>query len=91
MSPLLKESICFQGNSNLKNFAFSLPSNQLFYFNENCIKKETLKIIIEKIGIKTKTSNSIQEAIKYIADKDKDAIILIIGSIFLIGEVLNLN
>ena len=59
--------------------------------NENCIKKETLKIIIEKIGIKTKTSNSIQEAIKYIADKDKDAIILIIGSIFLIGEVLNLN
>ena len=59
--------------------------------NENCIKKETLKIIIEKVGIKTKTSNSIQEAIKYIADKDKDAIILIIGSIFLIGEVLNLN
>ena len=59
--------------------------------NENCIKKETLKIIIEKIGIKTKTSNSIQEAIKYIANKDKDSIILIIGSIFLIGEVLNLN
>ena len=44
--------------------------------NENCIKKETLKIIIEKVGIKTKTSNSIQEAIKYIADKDKDAIII---------------
>jgi len=59
--------------------------------NGNCIKKEMLKIIIEKIGIKTKTSNSIQEAIKYLADKDKDAVILIIGSIFLIGEVLNLN
>jgi len=59
--------------------------------NKNCVKKETLKQIIEKIGIKAKTSNSIQDAIKYIANKDKDSIILIIGSIFLIGEVLNLN
>ena len=59
--------------------------------NKSCVKKETLKTIIEKIGIKAKTSNSIQDAIKYIANKDKDSIILIIGSIFLIGEVLNLN
>ena len=59
--------------------------------NKNCVKKETLKQIIEKIGIKAKTSNSIQDAIKYIANKDKDSIILIIGSIFLIGEVLDLN
>ena len=59
--------------------------------NKSCVKKETLKTIIEKIGIKAKTSNSIQDAIKYIANKDKDSIILIVGSIFLIGEVLNLN
>ena len=59
--------------------------------NKSCVKKETLKTIIEKIGIKAKTSNSIQDAIKYIANKDKDSTILIIGSIFLIGEVLNLN
>ena len=59
--------------------------------NNNCIKKENLKKIIEKIGIKSRTSNSIQEAIKYVANKDKTSTILILGSIFLIGEVLNLN
>ena len=59
--------------------------------NKNCIKKEDLKKIIEKIGIKSKTSNSIQEAIKYIFEKDKQSIIVILGSIYLIGEVLNLN
>ena len=59
--------------------------------NKGCIKKEDLKKIIEKIGIRTKTSSSIEDAIKYIADKDKNSIILIVGSIFLIGEVLNLN
>ena len=59
--------------------------------NENCIKKEKLKEIVEKIGIKTQTKNSIQDAIKYIANKDPESTILIIGSIYLIGEVLNLN
>jgi len=59
--------------------------------NKNCIKKEDLKKIIEKIGIKSKTSNSIQEAVKYIFEKDKQSIIVILGSIYLIGEVLNLN
>ena len=59
--------------------------------NKNCIKKEALKKIIEKIGVKTEASNSIQDAIKYIANKDRNSIILIVGSIFLIGEVLNLN
>ena len=59
--------------------------------NKNSIKKEDLKKIIEKIGIKSKTSNSIQDAIKYIASKDKNSVILILGSIYLYGEVLNLN
>jgi len=59
--------------------------------NKNCIKKENLKKIIEKIGIKSKTSNSVQEAVKYISNKDKQSIIVILGSIYLIGEVLNLN
>ena len=59
--------------------------------NDNCIKKEDLKKIIEKTGIKSKTSISIQEAIKYIFEKDKQSIIAILGSIYLIGEVLNLN
>ena len=59
--------------------------------NKNSIKKEELKKIIEKIGIKSKTSNSVQDAIKYIASKDKNSVILILGSIYLYGEVLNLN
>jgi len=59
--------------------------------NENCIKKKKLKEIVEKIGIKTQTKNSTQDAIKYIANKDPKSTILIIGSIYLIGEVLNLN
>jgi|TARA_B110000438_G_scaffold262951_1_gene274587 dihydrofolate synthase/folylpolyglutamate synthase len=59
--------------------------------NENCISKEELKKVVEKIGIKTNTSNSIQDAVKYITNKDKNSIIFIVGSIFLIGEVLSLN
>ena len=56
--------------------------------SKNCIKKEDLKKVIEKIGIKSKTSNSVQEAVKYIFKKDKQSIIVILGSIYLIGEVL---
>ena len=59
--------------------------------NENCISKEELKKVVEKIGIKTNTSNAIQDAVKYITNKDKNSIIFIVGSIFLIGEVLSLN
>ena len=58
-------------------------------FNKNCIKKENLKKIVEKIGIKTKTENSIEEAFRYLAPKYSKIIVL--GSIYLIGEVLNLN
>ena len=58
---------------------------------KNCIKKEALKKIIESVGIKAKTSNSIKDAIQYISNKNKNSTILIIGSIFLIGEVLNFN
>ena len=59
--------------------------------NKNCIKKENLKKIIDKIGIKSKSKNSIEDAIKYVVDKNDKSIILIVGSIYLIGEVLNLN
>ena len=59
--------------------------------NNNCIKKEELKKIIEKTGIKARTINSIEDAVKYAANKNKDSIIFIVGSIFLVGEVLNLG
>ena len=37
---------------------------------KNCIKKEALKKIIESVGIKAKTSNSIKDAIQYISGKN---------------------
>ena len=57
--------------------------------NKNCIKKYELKKIIEKVGIKTRTENSIEDALKYLAPKS--SIVLIVGSIYLIGAVKNLN
>ena len=59
--------------------------------NENCIKKEKLKEVIDKIGIKTQTSESIEEGVKYIRNKDQNSIILITGSIYLISEAIKLN
>ena len=59
--------------------------------NNNCIQKKDLKAIIEKNGIKSKTSNSIEEAIKYIVNKDQTSTIIILGSIYLIGEILKSN
>ena len=56
---------------------------------KNCIKKEELKKIIQKAGIKAKTENSIEEALKYLTPKSST--ILVCGSIYLIGEFKNLN
>jgi dihydrofolate synthase / folylpolyglutamate synthase len=86
---MMKNKIHDEFISNFKKineiFAIDIPNNK------NCIKKEVLQKIIEKVGIKSSTSNSIEDAVKYIANKDKDSIIFIVGSIFLVGEVLNLN
>ena len=57
----------------------------------NFIKKEKLNQIIEKIGIKSKTESSIQSSLQFIANEDENAIIFICGSLYLCGEVLNLN
>jgi dihydrofolate synthase/folylpolyglutamate synthase len=58
---------------------------------ENFIKKEKLNQIIETIGIKSKTESSIQSSLQFIAKEDENAIIFICGSLYLCGEVLNLN
>jgi len=58
---------------------------------KNFIKKEKLNQIIETIGIKSKTESSIQNSLQFIAKEDKNAIIFICGSLYLCGEVLNLN
>ncbi len=44
-----------------------------------------------KFGIKANTSKGITEALHEIANEDPNAIIIITGSLYLMGEVLNLN
>ena len=58
---------------------------------KNFIKKEKLNQIIETTGIKSKTESSIQSSLQFIAKEDANAIIFICGSLYLCGEVLNLN
>ena len=58
---------------------------------KNAIKKEKLKSIIDKIGILCFTENSVQNAIETISKKEQNCLILITGSLYLAGEVLNLN
>ena len=58
---------------------------------KNFIKKDKLNQIIETIGIKSKTESSIQSSLQFIANEDPNAIIFICGSLYLCGEVLNLN
>ena len=86
---MMKNKIHKEFISNFKKvneiLAIDIPNNN------NCIKKEELKKIIERVGIKTRVSNSIKDAVKYVANKDENSVIFIVGSIFLIGEVLNLS
>ena len=58
---------------------------------KNSISKEDLKSIIDQLQIKSNTSNSITDAINSISDKEKNALILITGSLYFCGEVLNIN
>ena len=57
---------------------------------ENSIRKEDLKKKINGINKKINLGNSIEESIKTM-NKYENSVCLIIGSLYLIGEVLNLN
>ena len=58
---------------------------------KNSIKKIQLKKIIDRVGIKSKITKNITAAIKEINSKNKKSIILITGSLYLAGKVINLN
>ncbi len=58
---------------------------------ENFIEKSKLSRIALSCGINAKTENSIKSALKNIAKKNDDAIILCTGSLYFAGEILNLN
>ena len=58
---------------------------------KNFIKKEELSKIAQSCGIRSKTENSIEVALKKISKENNDAIIFCTGSLYFCGEILNLN
>ena len=58
---------------------------------ENFIKKEKLSKIALSCNIPSKTENSIIEALQSASKENDNAIIFCTGSLYLIGEILNLN
>ena len=57
----------------------------------NFIKKEKLSKIAESCGLKSKTENSIESALKNASKENDNAIIFCTGSLYFAGEILNLN
>ena len=57
----------------------------------NFIEKEKLLKIAQCCGIPSKTENSIKSALKRIAKENGNAIIFCTGSLYFVGEILNLN
>ncbi len=58
---------------------------------ENIIKKEELSKIAKSCGIPSKDESSIESALQNISKQNNEAIILCTGSLYLAGEILNLN
>jgi len=57
----------------------------------NFIKKEKLSKIAKSCGLKSKTESSIESALKNASKEDDNAIIFCTGSLYFVGEILNLN
>ena len=57
----------------------------------NFINKEKLSKIARSCGIQSKTETSILNALKNISNENGDAIIFFTGSLYFMGEILNLN
>jgi len=58
---------------------------------ENFIEKEKLSKIAQSCGIPSKTADSLESALKDIARENNNAIIFCTGSLYFVGEILNLN
>jgi len=58
---------------------------------KNFISKEKLSKIAQSCGIPSKTEVSIESALKSIATENDEAIVFCTGSLYLAGEILNLN
>ena len=58
---------------------------------ENSEDPKKLAKIANNLGIKANSSISIQDALRECSNEDENSLILITGSLYLMGEVLNLN
>ena len=58
---------------------------------KNFIEKEKLSKIAKSCGIPSRTEKSIKSSLTYIAKKNSNATIFFTGSLYLAGEILNLN
>ena len=58
---------------------------------ENSADPKSLSQIGNDLGIKSNTCTSIQNALRECSNEDEGSLILITGSLYLMGEVLNLN
>ena len=63
--------------------------NSIMYDGKKVVAQKIIYEAIEKI--KSKTESSIQSSLQFVAKEDENAIIFICGSLYLCGEVLNLN
>ena len=57
----------------------------------NFIRKEKLKKIAQSLNIISNTENSVKIALKKISKQNNNAIIICTGSLYFVGEILNLN
>ena len=76
--------------SYFKNIAHSIITVDIPN-QKNAIKKENLMMIVKNQGIEANAAKSIKQAVKSISKKEKNSLILFTGSLYLAGEVLNLN
>ena len=58
---------------------------------ENFLRKEKLLKIAQSCGIPSKTENSIKSALKNASTENDRAILFCTGSLYFVGEILNLN
>jgi dihydrofolate synthase/folylpolyglutamate synthase len=77
----------------LKHFSSTITALKTISIpnQDNSQDPKVLAKVANEFGIKANTSKGITEALHEIANEDSNAIIIITGSLYLMGEVLNLN
>ena len=77
----------------LKHFSSTITALKTINIphQDNSQDPKVLAKVANEFGIKADTSKGITEALHEIANEDPNAIIIITGSLYLMGEVLNLN